>query len=261
MLPASGYGIFLTMNGIELSIIIPVFNEEKNIPVLHKKIEEALPLFKNNLEIIFINDGSTDSSDKILEHLRGSSENIRVFTFNSNQGQHKAIEKGIREARGNIIVTMDGDLQNDPSDIPKLIDKLDEGFDAVCGWRASRYDPWHKVLKSRIGNYFQRKITKIELHDMSCTLRSYRKIAVKNLVLRNKYEISFVPYLLSKIGKKVTEIKVKHNPRTQDKSKYGFMPVCLGVTWYYIRLIIRDKIKFMISGKDKKDDKDKPPRL
>jgi len=230
--------MFECQNQIELSIIIPVFNEEMSILILYTKIEEVLCKLKYRSEIIFIDDGSTDSSGEILKYLCKLDENVRLFGFNSNRGQHKAIEKGFLEARGEIIVTLDGDLQNNPYDIPKLIAKLDEGFDIVCGWRSHRKDPWQKKLKSIIGNYLQRKITKIDLHDMSCSMRAYKKAIIKNLSFRHKYEVGLLPYIISKYTNKITEVKINHHARSYGKSKYDFFQTSLGTILYYLKLII-----------------------
>ncbi|OGW75962.1 MAG: hypothetical protein A2Z72_04675 [Omnitrophica bacterium RBG_13_46_9] len=223
---------------IKLSIIVPIFNEEKSILILYNKIRETLKTFDVKSEIIFVDDGSTDSSCKVLRYLSKLRSDIRFFEFNLNKGQHKAIEKGFHEAQGEVVVTIDGDLQEEPRDISKLIAKLDEGFDVVCGWRSVRKDSWLKVLKSKIGNYLHRKITKLELHDMSCTMRAYRKSLVKNLILQEKYEVGFIPYILSKYTKRITEVKIKHHKRAFGKSKYGLLATTIGTIRCFIKLIL-----------------------
>lgn len=222
---------------IDVSIVIPVFNEEQAIQLLYDKLKNILEAFGRESEIIFVDDGSKDRSYEILKQLAGIDKNVRVFRFDSNNGQCKVLEKGFHEARAETVVTMDGDLQNDPADIPKLITKLNEGFDVVCGWRRSRKDPWPKVLKSKAGNYLQRKITKINLHDISCTMRAYRKNIVKDIILKNRYDIGLIPYILSKRTNKITEVEIGHYKRLFGRSKYGFFSSCFGAICNYVRLI------------------------
>ena len=227
------------MPTITLSIVIPVYNERKSINILYGKIKNMLKTFGEKSEIIFLDDGSTDDSYKILQELSSIDENVRVFRHGTNQGQCKAVEKGFREARGETIVTMDGDLQNDPDDIPKLISKLNEGFDVVCGWRWSRKDHWHKVLKSKIGNFFQRKITGLKIHDIGCSMRAYRRRIVKDIIFQNKYEVSLLPLMLSRHTNRITETKIKHYERPFGESKYGFFKMSFGVIRDYIKLLKR----------------------
>ena len=230
----------LKESDIKLSIIIPVFNEEATINLLYEKIKEVMENhYKYNYEVIFIDDGSTDSSYKILKEISALDKNIKVFKFLSNKGQHKAIESGFQEARGEFIITMDGDMQNDPCDIPNLILKLEEGFEVVCGWRKYREDTWGKIIKSRIGNYIQSRITKIKLHDMACAMRGYRRYIVKGLTLKSRSEIGLIPYILSKRTNKITEVEVLHHRRQWGKSKYGFFSTMMGVTFCYMSKIIK----------------------
>jgi len=227
---------------ISLSIIIPIFNEEGSITILYSRIKEVLITLGRKNEIIFVDDGSTDTSKNILKDLAAADKSVKVFTFESNKGQAKALEKGFREAQGDIIVTIDGDLQNDPAYIPKLISKLEEGYDLVCGWRSPRLDSGPKILKSKIGNYILSKAMSAKLHDMSCTLRAYRKNILQGLVLKDRHEIGFIPYILSRRTSKITEVKVRHNKRIAGKSKYNFLSTMLGT--------IRCHLRFVIYGKD-----------
>lgn len=235
-------------NKIELSVIVPIYNEEDSIEFLYVDIKKTLATIVRKSEIIFVDDGSSDKSGKILSSLGEKDKDVKLFKFILNKGQHKAIEKGFREAKGDIIVTIDGDLQNDPSDIPKLIAKLNEGFDVVCGWRSARKDPFLKIIKSRFGNFFQSKITKLRLRDMSCTMRAYKKKSVKNLVLKHKYEIGLLPYILSKRTNKITEIKIKHHERIFGKSKYNLLPTIMGTVFCYFKLV-RSKKHILGHGK------------
>jgi glycosyltransferase involved in cell wall biosynthesis len=222
---------------IDISIVIPIFNEEKAIQILYDKIKNMLKVSGKESEIIFVDDGSRDGSYEILKQLADIDKSVRVFRFDSNKGKCKGLEKGFHEARAEVIVTMDGDLQNDPDDIPKLISKLNEGSDVVCGWRWSRKDPWHKVLKSKIGNYVQRKITKIKLHDISCPMQAYKRGIVKDIIFQNRYDDFFLPFILSKYTNRITEVKIRHYQRPFGKSKYSFLTTSLEVVRNYIKLI------------------------
>jgi len=222
---------------MDISIIIPIFNEESSLSVLYAKIKDTLRDFAGKAEVIFIDDGSTDSSGKMLRQIADSDNTVKVFGLGSNKGQCKALERGFREARGDIIVTLDADLQNDPDDIPRLIERLNDGFDVVCGWRHCRVDPWHKVLKSRVGNYIQRRMTKVKVHDISCTMRAYRRHVVSDIALQDKYGVSLIPLILSKRTDKITEVKINHRNRIFGKSKYSFFSTCLGTISSYLKMI------------------------
>lgn len=227
-----------TRQDIEISVIVPIFNEEECVATLYSKLNEALKAYMRH-EVIFIDDGSSDNSYGILERLSRQDEKITVIRFPFNKGQHKAVEEGFRQARGKIIITMDGDMQNDPADIPRFIGKIHEGFDLVCGWRKKRKDPWHKKIKSIMGNMMQRRITGVKLHDMACFMRAYRPDMVKRISLRRRNEIGFIPYMISKKTEKITEIEVVHHPRRSGRSKYGFFSTSLGVIRSYIRILRR----------------------
>ena len=206
---------------MDLSVIIPVYNEEENIKILNNKLRQALENLKKRYEIIFIDDCSQDSTLEILNELKKTDNFLRIIHFNENLGQSEALNFGFKKAKGKIIISLDGDLQNDPIDIPDLLKKLNEGYDVVCGWRYNRKDS--KIIKtipSKIANRFVRKITGIKIHDISCTLRAYRANCVKDLTLF-KGGHRLIPTILSKKGYKITEIKVKHNPRIYGKAKYN----------------------------------------
>ena len=238
----------------EFSIIIPVFNEKDSLDCLYREIKHSLITHEGKYEIVFINDGSQDGSQDVLDRLAALDALVSVFSSSFNQGQHKALEKGFLKARGKIIITLDADLQNDPCDIPLLLNKINEGFDLVCGWRDLRIDSWHKILKSKIGNFIQRKITKIKLHDMSCSLRAYKRNIVQGLFLNEKHEVGFIPYLLSQRTNKIIEVKINHRKRSFGKAKYPFFSTSFGVSIYYIRLIILNLTKRRVTNKPAKKD-------
>jgi len=231
-----------------LSVIVTVFNEQETIGPLFDQINNALEPYSGLKEIIFVDDVSVDNSWKIINQLAEKDKCVRIFRQPFNRGQHKAIEKGFQEARGEIVVTLDGDLQNDPADIPKLIEKLNEGFDLVCGWRSCRKDPWNKKIKSWIANLVQRKITGIAVHDMACALRVYRGSLIKKLALQNRYEAGLIPYILSRYTNRITEVKVDHHRRRFGKSNYGFLATSVGTIYSYIRLMLRNKREYILTG-------------
>jgi glycosyltransferase involved in cell wall biosynthesis len=206
-------------NRIKLSIIIPLYNEEKNISILYKELVKVLRAFVKNYEIIFVDDGSTDRSPEVLNRIIDT--HVRIITSKKNKGLSSALSKGFLEARGEIIITMDSDLQHDPRDIPLLIKKLGEKYDVVCGWRWKRQDSFlSKKLPSCIFNAFLTILFKIGIHDSSCTLRAYKKKAVEGLILSEGMH-RYLPVILSEKGNRITEIKVNHRPRIYDKPKYN----------------------------------------
>ncbi len=205
-----------------ISVVIPIYNEEKSIGVLTEKfieLEKAPTI--DSLEVLFINDGSKDKSlELIRENIQGK-DNFKVFNLSRNYGQTAAIAAGIDAASNDIIITMDGDLQNDPIDIPKLLIKLDEGFDLVSGWRKNRKDYFlTRVLPSKIANGLISWISGVHLRDYGCTLKAYRKKVLKGVNLYGEMH-RFIPILISWQGGKITEIPVNHHPREHGKSNYG----------------------------------------
>ncbi|BAT71745.1 dolichol-phosphate mannosyltransferase [Thermosulfidibacter takaii ABI70S6] len=206
---------------MKISIVIPIYNEEENIRPLYKELKEVLNKMENEYEIIFVNDGSTDGSEKILDELAKENPNVKVIHFRRNFGQTAAISAGFRYATGDVIITMDGDLQNDPADIPKLLEKIEEGYDLVSGWRRDRKDPyWTRVFPSKMANKLISLVTGVNLHDYGCSLKAYKKEVIKDLHLYGEQH-RFIPALASELGCKITEIPVNHRPRTAGKSKYG----------------------------------------
>ena len=213
----------------ELSIVIPVYNEEKNLTPLHAQLKSITETLTERCEVIFVDDGSNDDSFSILEKLHRQDSHVKVIQFRKNFGKAAALSAGFAQARGKIIITMDADLQDDPREIPNFIHKLEESYDLVCGWRSKRQDPFSKILPSRVFNYLTSTLTGVKVHDFNCGFKCYRKEVVKNLSLYGELH-RYVPALAHWQGFKITEIKVKHHPRAHGKSKYGASRLFSGLT-------------------------------
>jgi glycosyltransferase involved in cell wall biosynthesis len=204
-----------------LSIVVPLFNEEDSVARLLSGILEVSTRFTFPYEIIFVDDGSTDNTWHIIEKLISETPRLRAIKFMRNFGQTSAMVAGIDFALGEIIVTMDGDLQNDPADIPLLIRKIEDGNDIVSGWRKNRQDHFSRVLPSKIANAIISLTTGVNLHDYGCSLKAYRAACIKNLKAYGEMH-RFFPALASMTGAKVTEVPVTHHARRFGTSKYGF---------------------------------------
>ncbi|MBM4104344.1 MAG: glycosyltransferase family 2 protein [Planctomycetes bacterium] len=203
-----------------LSIVVPVFNEAGNLRPLHEEITRAMQ-GRFDYEIIYVDDGSTDSSADCLMEIVRNNPHTRLIRFRRNFGQTAALSAGFRHARGKIIVPLDGDGQNDPADIPALVEKLYEGYDIVSGWRKDRQDnPVTRTLPSRLANWLIGRITGVKLHDYGCTLKAYRAESLAQIRLYGEMH-RFIPALASWGGEKITEMQVNHRPRTRGKTKYG----------------------------------------
>lgn len=213
---------------IELSVVIPVFNEEKNINTLYESLKKVLDELDKNYEIIFIDDGSTDNSFGILKGLYNRDNKIRIIKFRRNCGQTAALQAGFSYVHGDLIITIDSDLQNDPNDIPKLLDKQKQGYDVVSGWRFKRKDKLTKKLFSRIADIIRKILIKDNIHDSGCSLKVYTKESIKDLDLFGEMH-RFIPSLIALNGFKVGEVKVNHYPRRYGKTKYGFMRLLKGL--------------------------------
>lgn len=210
---------------LELSLIIPVLNEEKNLPILYKEIIASCTDLGKSFEMLFIDDGSTDGSEQVLKDIHQSDPRVRLIRFRRNFGQTAALSAGFHHARGNIIITMDADLQNDPKDIGLLLDKMKEGYDIVSGWRIKRKDKFFsRRLPSMLANWLISVITRVKLHDYGCTLKAFRKDVVKNINLYGEMH-RFIPAIASMMGVDIAEVKVHHRPRKYGKSKYSIMRV------------------------------------
>ncbi|MBI1870081.1 MAG: glycosyltransferase family 2 protein [Chlamydiae bacterium] len=196
-------------------------NEEENTPELIPRVVEAMEILGRSFEIILVDDGSTDRTWEILKEARGKDARIRLIRLRKNFGQTAGLKAGFDAARGSIIVTLDGDLQNDPKDIGKLLSSLDEGYDIVSGWRSPRKDPFlSRRLPSMLANGLISLTTKVKLHDYGCTLKAFRSEVAKNLDLYGEMH-RFIPAIASWMGVSVTEVKVNHQARKRGKSKYG----------------------------------------
>lgn len=206
---------------IDISIIIPVYNEADNLPILHDKLLSTLRATSKTYEIIYIDDGSSDDSMKILEDIHKKSQKTKIVQLSKNFGQTAALTAGIEYAKGDIMVLMDADLQNDPVDIPRLLKKLEEGYDVVSGWRKIRKDPlFTRKLPSFLANKLISWSTGVYLHDYGCTLKAYKREFLKHIRLYGEMH-RFIPAYASWYGGKVCEIVVNHHPRIHGSSKYG----------------------------------------
>lgn len=208
---------------LSISIVIPVFNEKENLEDLARRIEEALDPFDRPYEVIWVDDGSTDGSVEILRELSRQNPKFVVLEFVRNFGQTAALAAGFDHARGQIIIPMDADLQNDPVDIPEIVRKLDEGFDVVSCWRRKRQDPWlTRILPSKLANWLISRISGVRLHDYGCTLKGYRRGILRHVHLYGEMH-RFIPIYASLAGARVTEIPVRHHRRRHGNSKYGLL--------------------------------------
>lgn len=206
---------------MQLSVIVPIFNEEENICALYKELREVLERLGKTYEIIFVDDGSSDKSLLLLNEIQSRDANVVVISFRRNFGQTAAMSAGFDHAKGEIIITMDGDMQNDPHNIEEMIQQIDHGYDVVTGWRFDRKDPFiNRRLPSMIANWIISKTTGVGLHDYGCTLKAFKKEVTKNIKLYGEMH-RFIPAIASGMGISFTEVKVNHRPRVYGKSKYG----------------------------------------
>ncbi|MCX8116299.1 MAG: glycosyltransferase family 2 protein [Desulfobacterota bacterium] len=212
--------------GLEtISIIVPVFNEVDNISPLVDRLVETMKRLNRPYEVIFIDDGSIDGTLEALIEAHRKDPHIKIISFTRNFGQTAALSAGIDSCFGDIIIPMDGDLQNDPEDIPHLLKKMDEGYDVVSGWRKDRKDPFFtRRLPSLIANKLISIISGVPLHDYGCTLKAYKKDILKNIRLYGEMH-RFIPIYAKWVGAKVTEIPVRHSERRSGSSKYGLIRV------------------------------------
>ena len=199
-----------------LSVIIPIYNEAGNVALLHQELIRILTPLANSWEIVFVDDGSTDSTYKKCQQLRP----LKLIALRKNYGQTAAFDAGFKNATGDIFVTMDGDLQNDPSDIPRLLQKIEEGFDVVCGWRKKRKDTWSKKITSRAANQLRKFFFNDTIHDSGCALKAYKRECFEEADLYGEMH-RFIPAILAERGFKITEVIVNHRPRIHGSSKYG----------------------------------------
>ena len=202
-----------------VSVVIPLYNEEENVEILNERLTETMKNIGSDYEVVYIDDGSTDGTLLLLEELQKKDDNIVVLSLRRNFGQTAAFAAGFDFARGDIVVTMDGDLQNDPTDIPKLLE-LTKDYDLVSGWRRKRQDSFSRTFPSKMANWLISKVTGVRLHDYGCSLKAYRREVVKNLKLYGEMH-RFIPAVASWYGVRIAEIETTHHPRLRGKSKYG----------------------------------------
>jgi len=203
-----------------LSLVIPVYNEEENLPILFNEVAKAMKPLKESWEAIFVDDGSRDKSLEVLRGLAEKDKHVRVIVFRRNFGQTAAISAGIDRAKGEVVVLLDADLQNDPADIPMLLSKLDEGYDVVSGWRKDRKDNFTRTLPSVIANGLISWVTGVHLHDYGCTLKAYRREVLDEFHLYGETH-RFIPVFAHSVGARIAELPVHHHPRLHGKAKYG----------------------------------------
>ncbi len=204
----------------DLSVVIPLYNEAPNVPDLHARLLAALEALARPFEVIYVNDGSKDGSDRLLDEMAAKDERVVVIHFRRNFGQTAAMAAGFDHSRGKILVPMDGDLQNDPTDIGRLLAKIDEGYDVVSGWRRHRKDPLSKRIPSKFANRLISHVSGVSLHDYGCTLKAYRREMLEGVGLYGEMH-RFIPVYAAHQGARVTELEVLHHPRERGRTNYG----------------------------------------
>ena len=225
---------------MDLSIVVPIYNEVDNLRPLCERVHAVLAPTDWSYELILIDDGSQDGSSELLAELHAEDETLKVLRFRRNFGQTAALAAGFEYAQGDVIVSLDGDLQNDPIDIPRLLAKLDEGYDLVNGWRVNRQDPFlHRRLPSQIANRMISLTTQVKLHDYGCTLKAFRREVAKGLKLYGEMH-RFIPALAGDMGARIAELPVTHHARQHGTSKYGLTRTL----WVVLDLLT---VKFMSS--------------
>jgi glycosyltransferase involved in cell wall biosynthesis len=203
-----------------LSVVVPLYQEEDSVRPLHERLHEALESLGRSYEIVYVDDGSRDATPGRLREIALEAPHVRVVRFRRNFGQTAAIQAGIEHSSGQVVILMDGDLQNDPADIEQMLAKLDEGFDVVSGWRKDRHDAWLRSALSRWANALISRVTGVRLHDYGCTLKAYRREVLDPVRLYGEMH-RFIPALVSWAGASITEMPVRHHARRFGRSKYG----------------------------------------
>ncbi|MFL5936517.1 MAG: glycosyltransferase family 2 protein [Gaiellaceae bacterium] len=203
-----------------ISVVVPLHNEERSIALLHEELEAALDPLAESWEAVYVDDGSTDGSFAALTRLHSRAANVKVVRLRRNFGKAAALAAGFAQAAGDRVITMDGDLQDDPAEIPRLLAKLDEGFDLVSGWKTKRRDPLRRRIPSKIFNRVAGWMSGLRLHDMNCGLKAYRAEVVRSVVLYGELH-RFIPVLAHEQGYRVAELPVHHRPREHGRSRYG----------------------------------------
>ncbi len=205
---------------MDLSVVIPTYNEEENVEKLHSELAAVLGKLKGGNEIIFVDDGSRDGTFEKLEKIAKKDNSVKIIKFTRNFGQTAALLAGFKNAKGKIIISMDADLQNDPADIPKLLKKLNDGYDLVCGWRFNRKDTFGKRMTSKLSNWLMGFLMDLHIHDSGCTLRAYKKETAEDLNIYGETH-RYIPAMIAARGYRVAEIAVNHRERFAGRSKYG----------------------------------------
>ena len=203
-----------------ISVVVPVHEEERTVALLYDELQSALEPVGQPWEVVFVDDGSTDGSFAALTRLHSARENVRVVRLRRNFGKAAALAAGFANAEGDVVVTIDADLQDDPAEIPRLLAKLDEGFDLVSGWKAHRRDPLSRRVPSKIFNWVTGRVSGLRLHDLNCGLKAYRAEVVKGLRLYGELH-RFIPVLAHYRGHRIAELPVNHRPREHGRSRYG----------------------------------------
>ncbi|MCP4649197.1 MAG: glycosyltransferase [PVC group bacterium] len=205
----------------KVSIVIPIYNESDNLVLLNKQLIEVLNSLEIDYEIVYVDDGSCDGSGAVLKKIHKDSNQVKIVSLSRNFGQTQAISAGIDNSDGDVVIAMDADLQNDPADIPRLLEKLEEGYDVVSGWRKNRRDSfWSRKVPSYLANLICGLFVKIKLHDLGCTLKAYRRTVLEQIEFCGEIH-RILPLYAMMQGAKITEIPVKHHPRQHGVSKYG----------------------------------------
>ena len=208
------------MSSLDLSVIIPLYNEKESLKLLYERLVKVLNLLSLESEILFIDDGSTDDSFKILESLTRRDDRVKVIRLQKNSGKSAALSAGFDFCQGETVITLDADLQDQPEDIPKFLEKLETGFDLISGWRKERKDPLSKTIPSKIVNLFTRGLLKLKIHDLNCGFKAYRRNVTQTFNLYGEL-YRFIPALVAQKGFKVGEVIVSHTPRKHGHSKFG----------------------------------------
>ncbi len=206
---------------LKLSVVVPLYNEAENFEALHKEIKAACDALGIEWEVVYVDDGSTDATFSLMQKAAENDLNVVGVSFRRNFGQTAAMAAGFDYAQGEVVVAMDGDLQNDPADIGRMLEKLDEGYDLVAGWRYNRQDKWFsRKLPSKLANWLIGKITGVKLHDYGCSLKAFKREVVRGIRLYGEMH-RFIPAIASGMGVRIAELKVNHRARTAGASKYG----------------------------------------
>jgi glycosyltransferase involved in cell wall biosynthesis len=204
-----------------ISVVIPLLNEEESLPELARQLENVLErVARGKYEVIFVDDGSTDDSFRVIQDIHARNQRFKAIRFRTNHGKSAALAIGFSECKGDIVITMDADLQDDPNEIPSLVAKLEEGYDLVSGWKRKRHDPWHKTVPSKLFNAVTSRMSGIRLHDFNCGLKGYRREVIENVQVYGEMH-RYIPALAHWEGFRVTEIPVQHRARQHGVSKFG----------------------------------------